>query len=120
MRAWYRDQDNAIQADLYGILEQLEINRRARYNREIFKDLERRNSSKSCVGFHEIRGIKDTRHYRILGYLVDDIFTMLVPFVKAGDQKYKRHCDKACTRKAEIDRDQSRARDCEFPPSDEN
>jgi hypothetical protein len=115
IREWYLEQDTAIQGDFTGVLLQLERNRRARYNEEIFKRLEKHNSSKSCVGFYEIRFIKDGTHFRIIGFLIDDTFTMLVPLAKTNGNKYKCPCDKAARRKAAIDNDGHRPRDWEYP-----
>jgi hypothetical protein len=120
VREWYHRQDHAIRADFAGIIEHLQQSRRARYNRHIFKELDRHNSSKNCVGLHEIRGVKDGCHYRIIGYLHGDIFTMLVPFLKTSGYIYARHCNDAATRKAEIDHDRRRSRVCEIPSSEED
>jgi hypothetical protein len=119
MREWYREQDPAIRADFAGILLQLEGNHRARNNKEIFKRLEKHNSSKSCEGFHELRVIYNHEQHRIIGHLEDDTFTMLVPFPKTDGIKYKYPCDQAAIRKEEIDNDRRRSKDWEFPPDED-
>lgn len=115
---WYGKQDESIQADLLGIIDQLEGNARARTNPEIFKELEKHSSSKSCMGFYEIRVIKDGHHCRIVGLLNGNVFTMLDAFSKDEGNRYKPHCDRAVERKAELNSGRAGTRECDFSPLD--
>lgn len=114
MREWYDALDETMQGDFVGALEILQTNNRAKSDKKLFKELDRRASS-SCVGFHEILIDRGIQHYRIIGFLVGDIFTMLVPFSKANSPLYTKQCKEAFERKTEVELDRNRATDCEVP-----
>jgi hypothetical protein len=115
VREWYDALDDVMQGDFIGVLEILQSNNRAKSDKKLFKELDRRASSR-CLGLHEILIDRNERHLRIIGFLVEDLFTMLVPFSKERSPLYTRQCAKALERKAEIELDRYHARECEFPP----
>jgi hypothetical protein len=116
IREWYDAQDGIIQGDFLGVIEILENVNRARADVTLF--LQKRASSK-CLGFHEILIDRDRRHYRVIGWLEGDVFTMLYPFYKNVEPRYTVPCEQSLNRKTEIEYDRRRSRQCEFPPRHE-
>jgi hypothetical protein len=120
IRDWYDARDGAIQGEFVGIIENLQRKSRAALNENIFKALGKRHAS-NCIGFYEIRiDSDDGHHYRVLGTLDDNIFTMLFPFYKDDRPRYGIPCKVSNQRKLEVTRDRRRAKQCEFPPLDED
>jgi hypothetical protein len=115
VREWYDALDEVMQGDFVGVLEILQTNHRARSDKNLFKELDRRASSK-CRGLHEVLIDRNEQHLRVIGFLVENAFTMLVPFSKRGSPLYTGQCEEALERKTEIELDRRRARECEFPP----
>jgi hypothetical protein len=119
MREWYAAQDEVIRGDFLGVIEILENVNRAQSDKTLFKELTERSASK-CLGMHEIIIDRDRRHYRIIGVLMNNVFTMLYPFCKNDDPRYTMPCDESSGRKEEIERDRRRSHQCEFPPPKED
>jgi hypothetical protein len=120
IRLWYDAQDEAVQADFLAVIETLEaINSRDRWPESCFKELEDRKGSR-CEGLVELILEADDLQYRIFGFSGprDDDFTMLLPLRKNDDPTYKRSCEEAQKRKAEVVNDWNRAREWEAPQSD--
>jgi hypothetical protein len=118
IREWYDARDETIQGVFLGIIENLQRKNRATLNENIFKELQKRHASK-CVGFHEIRIDHDAHHYRIIGFLEANDFTMLWPFYKNVSPRYTVPCQESNKRRLEISRDRSRAKDCTFPADED-
>jgi hypothetical protein len=114
MRQWFDERDERIQGEFIGIIQNLERKNRATLNENIFKALERRHSGK-CDGLHEILIDTDKgHHYRVIGVLEENTFTMLYPFFKNEQPRYKVPCDESNKRRLEIASDRQRAKDCNF------
>jgi hypothetical protein len=118
MREWYDARDGKAQGHIVGVAILLESNARARSDKKLFKALEKRASSPKCIGFHEILIDFDQQHFRIIGFLENDTFTMLCPMYKNISPKYAAPCVLAIERWSEILNDRGRAQECEFPPTD--
>jgi hypothetical protein len=118
MREWYNELGETLQGDFVGVVEILQSNNRARSDNALFKELDHRASSR-CLGLHEVLIDRDRHHLRIIGFLEDDTFTMLVPFSKGGSPLYAKQCEEAFERKAEIGVDRHHVRECDFPPSED-
>jgi hypothetical protein len=110
IKEWYDASDEAIQGAFLGIIENLQRKSSPARNENIFK----RHAS-NCLGLHEILIDHDARHYRIIGVLEENIFTMLWPFYKNICSRYTIPCREANKRRMEISLDRRRAKDCEFP-----
>jgi hypothetical protein len=115
---WYAAQSDALQADLLAVIATLEASpNRTRWPKNCFKELGNRKGSQ-CEGLVElILKDEDGTHYRIFGFAgpgTDD-FTMLLPLRKNDDPTYKRSCEEAHRRKAEVVNDWTRAREWEPP-----
>jgi hypothetical protein len=121
IREWYAAQDEIIRGEFVGVVEILENVERAQYDPTLFKDLTKRASSK-CLGLAEILIDRDGRHYRILGFRGPggNDFTMTFPFYKNETPKYREPCAESLRRKAEVEIDHRRSRECHFPPIDED
>jgi hypothetical protein len=78
-REWYEERDGGIQGDLTGIVEILRETNKALSNEYLLKSLEKRAGSK-CLGLHEILIDRDSHHYRVLGFLENNMFIMLYAF----------------------------------------
>lgn len=120
---WYHARDGQARGHIVGVILALEQNPNAWRDKEMFKQLEKKSSSKLCVGFCEILidyydNVQNNfkHHYRIIGHLDGAIFTMLYAFYKNEGGRYGVPCRKAQERQAEIAVDRQRSRDCEFPP----
>ena len=119
IRLWYDAQSEALQADLLAVMEILEaISRQDNWPESCFKELEDRKGS-PCEGLIELILKDNGTQYRIFGFFGpdDDDFTMLLPFRKNDDPKYRRSCKEAQRRKAEVAHDWTRARRWEAPQS---
>src|SRR6266550_5336894 len=81
IKEWYDDSDEAIQGAFLGIVENLQRKSSPVRNENIFKAPQKRHAS-NCLGLHEILIDDDGRHYRIIGALEENIFTMLWTFYK--------------------------------------
>jgi len=105
---------------LLAVMETLEAINRDKWPESCFKELENRKGSQ-CDGLVELI-LKDDAgvHYRIFGFSGprNDDFTMLLPIRKNDDPTYKRSCEEAQKRKAEVIHDWNRAREWEAPQSD--
>ena len=114
INAWFDAQDEAVQADLRAVIETLEATSRDRWSESCFKPLENRKGSR-CEGLEELILQVEKIHYRVFGFSGprDDDFTMLLPFKKNDDPKYKKSCEEAQKRKAEVANDWNRAREWE-------
>jgi Phage derived protein Gp49-like (DUF891) len=116
IKVWFGAQDDAVQADLLAVMETLEaIDNRDRWPESCFKELENRKGSQ-CEGLIELILEDENRvQFRIFGFSGprDDDFTMLLPLRKNDDPTYKRSCQEAQKRKAEVANDWSRAREWE-------
>ena len=119
IRVRYDAQDGGVQADLTAVMEALEAISRDRWPESCFKSLEKRKGSQ-CEGLDELKLEVEEVHYRILGFSGprDDDFTMLLPLKKDDDPTYKKSCEEAQKRKAEVMNDWTRAREWEAPQSD--
>lgn len=116
IRDWYEARDVEARANIIGVLWALEERSTACQDENLFKELKKQASSKNCAGFHEILIDYDdkelrniTHHYRIIGYLERDTFTMLTAVYKNDDGKYKEPCRVAKERLAEISVDRRRS-----------
>ena len=111
VRTWLDQQTGTVRGAVSAILETLGSLNRNRWPKDYFKTLTKRAAS-DCVGLDEIIAIVDGAHYRILGFEgpADGDFTMLYPFNKQIDARYKVPCEEANNRKAEISRDWTRAK----------
>jgi Phage derived protein Gp49-like (DUF891) len=115
IRVWFDAQNDTVQADLVAVIETLEaITNRDRWPVSCFKELENRKGSQ-CEGLVELILEADDVQYRIFGFSGprDDDFTMLLPLRKNEDPTYKRSCEEAQRRKAEVANDWNRAREWE-------
>ena len=120
IRDWYDARDAAIQGEFVGIIENLQRKSRATLNENMFKALGKRHAS-DCLGFYEILIDSDSgHHYRVLGTLEDNIFTMLFAFCKNDCPRYRIPCKMSRQRRLEVTRDRRRAEECQFPPFDED
>ena len=120
IRLWYDAQGDVIQADLLAVMETLEAISRDKWPESCFKELENRKGSQ-CEGLVELILEDDAGvHYRIFGFSGprNDDFTMLLAIRKNDDPTYKRSCEEAQKRKAEVIHDWNRAREWEAPQSD--
>jgi len=118
IRERYDARDETMQGVFLGIIENLQRKSRAVLNENIFKELKKRHASK-CVGFHEIRLDYDGHHYRVIGLLEANVFTMLWTFYKNVCPRYAVPCEQSNKRKSEILRDRRRANECTFPPDED-
>jgi len=115
IREWFEERDEGIQGDFAGIVEILRETNKALSNENLLKSLKKRAGSK-CLALHEILIDRDNHHYRVLGFLENNIFTMLYAFYKNTNPLYTIPCQEALKRKKEVMSDQGRAKDCQFPP----
>jgi hypothetical protein len=120
---WFHARDGQAQGEIAGVILTLEETPQARRDTTMLKRLEKKSTSKECIGFYEILidyhdniHFSLKHHYRILGFLEGDVFTMLYPFYKNNNGHYNVPCRKARGRQVEIAIDGLRSRDCEFPP----
>jgi hypothetical protein len=118
IREWYDACDETIQGVFLGIIENLQRKSRAVLNENIFKALEKRHASK-CIGFHEILIDHDSHHYRIIGVLEANVFTLLWPFYKNVSPRYTIPCAQSNKRQSEISSDRRRAKECMFPADED-
>ena len=118
---WYAAQDEIIRGDFVGVMRILENVERAQFDEAIFKPLTKRAASK-CVGLAEIVIDRDGRHYRVLGFRGPggSDFTMTHAFYKNEMPKYGGPCAESQRRKAEVEIDNRRSRECDFPPITED
>jgi hypothetical protein len=118
---WYAAQDEIIRGDFVGVIQILENVERAQYDVTMFKSLTKRAASK-CVGLSEILIDRDGRHYRVLGFRGPGRFdfTMTYAFYKNEMPKYGEPCEESLRRKAEVEIDHRRSRECNFPPINED
>jgi hypothetical protein len=115
IRVWFDAQNEGVQADLLAIIKTMEATSQNRWPDSCFKKLKKKKGSPLCEGLDELLLTVDRVHYRIFGFSGprNDDFTMLLPFKKNDDPKYRKSCEEAQKRKAEVINDWNRAREWE-------
>jgi hypothetical protein len=118
IREWYDARDTETRAQIDGVLLLLTENDHARRDEHSFKALERRSTSRRCLGLHEILIDFGRHHYRVLGYLDGDKFIMLYPFYKSNTKfdRYSGPCRESQNRLEKIRSGRATSKHCEFPP----
>ena len=111
--AWYKRQDEEVQAELDAILEFFQNRPNAEWRRPKLDTLK----GQTCKGLREVRIRAASGVYRLLGYFgpARQEFTLLVAFHKKSESDTQRNCKIAQQRKREVENDGTRARKCTFP-----
>jgi hypothetical protein len=111
---WYKAQSPNLRGAIFAVIKLLDSRPRHHWRRKLYGVLR----GQSCQGLSEIR-IEEPKgsHHRLLGFFVapDEHFVLLYAFAKDSDPAYETACPETQRRKAEIEQDNTRAQDCEFP-----